>query len=283
MVLLGVGLALVAGGAAAIMESRRPDYSRVEALRAEQDAEGTHDEHVRQRYFRRYKAHPDNAMYIYLWARCVDDAAEQLRLGEEGIKADPKFSWSYNIAARALARLGRVEEARSRAAQGAELDPGNMQLRDKLASLTSMLDQKLADEPRPAPTAYVKYDKDRLEKEGVRYTGLFRNAPRADRADLQAIEASRGGDSKSGMGDALRSFSLCANPYADVCTRVYVPRDARLGDAWPAQAPPLGELHENQLVTATGAVVTTSRGENILLADYVNVSASASEHVKEKK
>jgi hypothetical protein len=45
----------------------------------------------------------------------------------------------------------------------------------------------------------------------------------------------------------------------------------------------LGELHENQLVTATGAVVTTSRGENILLADYVNVSASASEHVKEKK
>jgi tetratricopeptide (TPR) repeat protein len=269
--LLGVGIVLVAGGAAALMESRRPDYSRVEALRAEQDAEGTHDEHVRQRYYRRYKAHPDNAMYIYLWARCVDDAAEQLRLGEEGIKADPKFSWSYNIAARALARLGRVEEARARAAEGARLDPGNMQLKDKLASLTLILDRKLTEEPRPAPSAYVKYDKAKLDKEGVRYTGLFRDAPRADRADLQAIEASRGGDPKSGIGDALRSFSLCANPYADVCTRVFVPRDARFGDAWPAPAASMGELHEHQLVTVAGAVVATSKGENILLADSVKV------------
>ena len=143
----------------------RSDYSRVEQLRAEQDADGTHDEHVRQRFFRLYKAHPQNAMYIYLWARCVNDAAEQLKLAQEGIQADPHFSWNYNMASRALARQNRVPEAYDEANKGAAIDPGNMELSQKQTSLKAILDHKLAEEAPPAPTS---------EKNAARYQGLFR-------------------------------------------------------------------------------------------------------------
>jgi len=260
---------LVVGVALAV---RQPDYSRVEQLRAEQDSEGTHDEHVRQRFFRLYKAHPKNAMYIYLWARCVDDAAEQLALATEAVALDPKFSWNYNIAARALARLGRLPEAYDYAVKGAALDPGNMQLAEKRRSLKLMLDHKLADEPALTASAYVSYDsKEHFEKGAVRYRGLFRSTLRSpDPADLQAIPAARLGDAKGPAAEAVRGFVLCSNPFADACVRAYVARDARFGAAWPPRGSDVGALREHQLVTVAGSVVTNSKGESFLLADAVS-------------
>lgn len=252
------------GGVALAMALRPSDYSRVEQLRAEQDADGTHEEHVRQRFFRLYKAHPRNAMYIYLWSRCVDDPAEQLKLAEEGIGIDPRFSWNYNMAARALARQGRVADAYDEALKGAALDPGNMELSEKQTSLKTILDHKLTDEPKPAPSA----DKT------VRYLGLFRSLIKSpERADLQTVEASRLPDAKAPLADALRGFVVCANPYADACVRVFVPRDARFKSVWPPPATDVTTIKEHQLVSITGSVVANTRGDSLILADALAVEA----------
>ncbi len=251
----GIVVVLVAGVGGTALALRGHTNARVEQLRAEQDVRGTQDPHVRQRFYRLYKRHPGDAMYTYLWARCVDDAAEQLALGEEGIRADPGFAWNYNIAARALARLGRVQDAYDQAAKGAALDPDNMQLADKLRSLKAMLDHKLADEATPAPGA-----------EKGRYEGIFHGPIRSfERSDLQAIPSARVADYKGPIADALRGLVVCANPYADRCMRVLVPRDGRFKSAWPAPAPV--HLKEHEMVTVTGTVVVNSRGEPILLAD----------------
>ncbi|MGO8997826.1 MAG: hypothetical protein ACLQVI_31290 [Polyangiaceae bacterium] len=272
-VAIAVALLVCLGGgaAAAGFMHGRSDYSRVEQLRAEQDADGTHDEHVRQRFFRLYKAHPQNAMYIYLWARCVDDAAEQLKLAQEGIQADPHFSWNYNMASRALARQNRVPEAYDEANKGAAIDPGNMELSQKQTSLKAILDHKLAEEAPPAPTS---------EKNAARYQGLFRAPIKSpDRSDLQAIETSRPPDGKSpgpGAGtlaEAVRGFVVCANPFADACVRAYVPRDARFKGTWSQPSVDVTSIKEHQLVTLAGSVVTNGKGENILLADTVTVEA----------
>ena len=255
------GLAL--GGAAVAL--REPDYSRVEQLRAEQDAEGgTRSEHVRQRFFRLYKKHPQNAMYTYLWARCVDDAAKQLELAQQGIHADGRFSWNYNLAARALARLGRVPEAYDQALKGAALDPGNMQLAEKQRALKLILDHKLTEQAKPAPS----------DRGATRYQGLFHGAIRSpERSDLQAIEKSRPSDVKGPLADAVRGFVVCANPFADTCLHVYVPRDARFKAAWARPDADVGALTDLQLVTVTGTVVTSDKGESLLLADAVTVEA----------
>jgi hypothetical protein len=258
----GVVLLAVLVGAGATIALRPSEYARVEQLRAEQDADGTHDQNVRQRFFRLYKAHPRSAMYIYLWSRCVDDAAEQLTLSEEGIRADPSFSWNYNMAARALARLNRVPEAYDQAVKGVVLDPGNMQLVDKQRALKRIIDHKLDAEARPTAGA-------------ARYQGLFQSVIKApDRSDLQAAQASRIADYKGPVADAVRGFVVCANPFADACVRVYVPRDARFA-SWPPPPPSIdvGALKEHQLVTVVGSAVTTSKGEYILLADTVTVEA----------
>ena len=271
----GVALVVLAGGGLALT-LRETDYSRVEQLRGEQDAEGgARTEHVRQRFFRLYKKHPDNAMYIYLWARCVDEAPRQLELAQQGIRADPRFSWNYNLAARVLARLGRVPEAYDQAVKGAALDPGNMQLADKLRALKLILDHKLGDQARPTPTAYSSYEsKEALDKGAVHYQGLFHGAVRApDRADLQAIPQGRLPEYKGPLTDAVRGFVLCANPFADACIRVYVPRDARFKAVWPPPGADVGALKDLQLVSVAGAVVTNAKGENILLADAVTVEA----------
>jgi hypothetical protein len=253
-------LVLVGGGGLALA-LRGPDYSRVEQLRAEQDVDGTHDEHVRQRFYRLYKAHPGNAMYIYLWARCVEDPAEQLALAQEGIRADPRFSWSYNMAARALARQNRVTEAYDQATKGAALDPGNIELAQKLTSLKLIIDHKLADEARP-------------DVGTVRYVGLFRSVIRSpDRSDLQAIETTRLPDYKNPVADAVRGFVVCANPFADSCVRVFVPRDGRFTNVWAPPSIDVSTLQEHQLVTVAGSVVANGRGEKILLADTVTVEA----------
>ena len=258
-----IAILVVAGGVALAMAMRPSEYSRVEQLRAEQDVDGTHDEHVRQRFFRLYKAHPQNAMYIYLWARCIDDAGEQLKLAEEGILADPRFSWNYNMAARALARQNRLPEAYEQAKKGIALDPGNLELAQKQTSLKTIIDHKLAEESRPAPSGGP-----------ARYEGLFRSLIKSpDRSDLQAIEASRLPDGKSPLAEALRGFAVCANPFADACVRVYVPRDARFKNAWPPPAVDVGAIKEHQLVTVTGPVVTNARGDTLLLADSVTVEA----------
>ena len=273
-----VALALAAAAVVVVFALRRgkSDYERVEQLRAEQDAEGSHTEHVKQRFYRLYKKHPKSAMYIYLWARCVEDAAQQLALAEEGIQADPRFSWNYNMAARALARQNKVTEAYDDATKGAQLDPGNMQLAQKVKSLKLILDNKLADEPKPAPTpAYVTYDsKESFDKGAARYKGLFRAVIRSpERSDMQAAEKARAADYKGALSDAVQGFMVCSNPYADTCVRVYAARDARFKTAWNTPATNPATLKENQLVTVAGAVVTNPRGENIMLADAVTVEA----------
>src|SRR6202044_253021 len=80
-------LTRIAGGAFVVLAVagaglalRQPDYSLVEQLRAEQDALGTRNDHVRQRFFRLHREHPRNAMYTYLWARCLDDPGKRLEL-----------------------------------------------------------------------------------------------------------------------------------------------------------------------------------------------------------
>lgn len=265
----GIVLAALVGGTLALT-LRGPDYSRVEELRAEQDADGTHDQNVRQRFFRLYKGHPGSAMYIYLWSRCVDDAAEQLKLAEEGIHADPHFSWNYNMAARALARLNRIPEAYDQALKGAALDPGNMQLADKQKSLKLILDSKLADEERPTQNDAS----DGSGKATARYQGLFQSVIRSpDRADLQALETARLADYKLPVADAVRGFTVCGNPFADSCVRAYVARDARLKSVWPAPEVDVTTLRSHQLVTVAGSVVTNSKGESIVLADHVTVEA----------
>ena len=222
-----IAVLVVAGGAALAMAMRPSDYSRVEQLRAEQDVDGTHDEHVRQRFFRLYKAHPQNAMYIYLWARCVDDAGEQLKLADEGIHADPRFSWNYNIAARALARQNRLAEAYEQAKKGLALDPGNLELAQKQTSLKTIIDHKLAEESRPAPSGGP-----------VRYEGLFRSPIKSpDRSDLQAIEASRLPDNKSPLAEALRGFVVCANPFAGARASVSISPATRASRT-PGRRPP---------------------------------------------
>ena len=273
-ILAGAVLAALAIGGVAFTRLGS-DYSRVEQLRAEQDAVGTHDQDVRQRFFRLYKAHPQNAMYIYLWARCVDDAAGQLALAEEGVRADPRFSWNYNVAARALARLGRVPEAYDEAVKGAAIDPGNMLLADKQRSLKVMVDHKLPEEARPAPNGYTSYEsRENFEKGAVHYQGLFEPMTRApDRSDLHALETSRLADYKGPIADAVRGLVVCANPFADTCVRAYVPRDARFKNVWPPSAIDVGALKEHQLVGVAGSVVTNDRGEPLMLVDAVTVEA----------
>ena len=279
--LLGVAIVTAALVVGAWVMLRRSDYARVEELRAEQDATGTRNEHVRQRFFRLYKEHPKNAMYAYLWGRCVDDAAKQLELAEEGIAADPHFSWNYNIGARALARLHRVPQAYDYAVKGSALDPANMQLADKRDALKLILDHKLDDQPRPAPTAYTTYDsKENFEKGAVRYKGLFHGLVRSpERADLQAIERARLSGAKAPVSEAIRGFVVCANSFADACVRVFVPNDARFGTSWPAAGVDVGGLRENQLVAVAGAVIANGRGDNILLADAVTLGETAKPQV----
>jgi hypothetical protein len=271
----GVVLVAALAAGALALALRRPDYAMVERLRAEQDAQGTHAEHVRQRFFRLYSENPRNAMYIYLWARCVDDPQKQLDLASEGIRADPHFSWSYNMASRALARLNRIPEAYDEAVKGAALDPGNMQLANKQKALKLMMDHKLTDQAAPAPNAYSSYEsKEAFERGAVRYHGLFRPlAGGFDRADLQAMEKSRLADYKGSVPDAVQGFMVCANPFADACTRTYVPRDARFKTVWMHPSTEVRSLHEHQLIAVAGSVVTNGKGENILLADAVTVEA----------
>jgi polyisoprenoid-binding protein YceI len=159
---------LALSGTALIVALQRPDHSRVAELRSQQDVEGTRNDQVRRRFRRLYQAHPRDAMYIYLWSRCVDDAAAQLALAEQGIRVDPKFSWNYEVAARALARLGRIAEAYDRAATGAALDPGNEELAEQQESLKRTLDRELlgrgaaddnrAPPPPPLPTASAEQE-----------------------------------------------------------------------------------------------------------------------------
>ncbi len=270
---VAVVLVLVVGGLLALAfrtsESRGLDYARVEQLRAEQDADGTRDQNVRQRFYRLYKAHPQSAMYIYLWARCVGDAAEQQKLAEEGIRADPRFSWNYNLLARALARQHHVPEAYDEAVKGSALDPGNMQLADKQTALKAMLDHKLEGEAAPVAGAD--------DRAPARYEGLFGSAIRSpDRSDTVAIETSHrldGAEKSAAIGDAVRGFSVCANPFADSCVRVYLPRDGRFKTAWQVPATDVTAIKEHQLVTVAGSAVKNSRGETILLADTVTVEA----------
>ncbi len=247
----------------------------MEELRAEQDALGTRNEHVWQRFFRLYVEHPRDAMYVYLWGRCVDDPAKQLALAEEGIHADPRFAWNYNTGAHALARLGRVKQAYDYAAKGAALDPAIMQLADKREVLKLVLDHKLDGQPRPAPNAYTSYEsKESFEKNAVRYRGLFHGAIRSpDRADLQAIEKSRIPDYKGAVSDVVKGFTVCADPLADACIRVYVPADAHFASTWPTPGTDVTALKDHQVVVVAGAVVTNGRGENIMLADAVTVEA----------
>jgi hypothetical protein len=272
--LLGAVLAAVVVGGALVVLFRKPDYSRVEQLRAEQDAQGTRKEYVRQRFFRLYKEHPKNAMYTYLWARVLEDPAQQLELAQEGIADDPRFSWNYNMAARAQARLGHVAEAYDYAVKGSALDPGNMQLSDKRQALKAMIDHKLADQGKPAPTAYAAYEsKEAFEKGAVRYQGLFHGGIKApEHADMVAVEKSRLPDHKGPVSEAVRGFVVCANPYADTCLRAYVPTDGGEAKAgWLHATTDVTKLKEGQLVTIAGSVVANARGENIMLADAVTV------------
>jgi hypothetical protein len=258
-----VGLALLVG--AGLFAAQRPtDYEKVEKLRTEQEELGTHNEEVQQRFFRLYKEHPKDAGYIYLWARCVDDAAKQLELAEEGMRADPRFSWNYNLAARDLARQHKIAEAYALAAKGADLDPANVPIATKRDELKLILDHKLDGQAKPAPD----------DKAAVRYEGLFRGAIRSpERSDLQAIERSRLPDYKGPVSEAVRGFTVCANHYADACIRAYVPDDGRLEPGWKRPGADVGALQDNRLVAVAGSVVTTGRGENILLADAVTVEA----------
>jgi len=270
-----VAVLAAVGTALALRQDSKDSYTRVEQYRADQDAQGTHDEHVRQRFYRLYETHPHNAMYIYLWARCVDDAAKQLDLANEGIRADPGFSWNYNMAARALARMNRVPDAYEQATKGAALDPGNLELTNKKAALKLIIDRKLVEQSKPAPSAYTTYDsKENFDKGAVKYSGLFRSAMRSpDPSDLQAIAKTRLPDYKGPISEAVRGLVVCANPFADACIRVYVPRDGRFKTAWQPSETDVGTLREHELVRAAGAVVTNGKGENILLADAVTVES----------
>jgi hypothetical protein len=270
----GVIVALGAGAGIYAGLHRSSKYAQVEEFRAEQDARGTHDEHVRQRFFRLHKEHPKNPMYIYLWARCVDDANQQLELANRGIHLDPAFSWNYNIQARALANLGRVREAYDAAAKGALVDPANLQLIDKSAVLKTMVDHDLAGQPKPAPNGYTAYEgKEHLDK-AFRYKGLFRGLVRSlDRADLQAVERSRLPDHKGPLVEAVRGFTVCANTYADACIRAYVPTDDRFGNTWPRGEKDPSSFRDNQVVAVAGAVIPNGHGENILVADAVGLDA----------
>lgn len=222
-----VVLAVLVGGGLFVAQ-RPPDYAKVEELRAEQEDLGTRSEEVQQRFFRLYKEHPRDAGYIYLWARCVDDTAKQLELAQEGMRADPLFSWNYNLAARDLARQDKVAEAYAMAVKGADLNPANIPLGKKRAELKTMLDGKLDAQPKPAPGA-------------VKYRGLFRGILRSpERTDLQAIEKSRLPDAKGPVSEAVRGFTVCANHYADACLRAYVPSDARLEPGWARPATDVG-------------------------------------------
>jgi hypothetical protein len=150
--------------------------------------------------------------------------------------------------------------------KGAALDPGNMQIATKLRSLKLNLDHHLLDQAKPAPTD---------DKGSTRYQGLFRTTLRSpDRADLQAIAKARLADYKGSVSEAVQGFVVCANPYADTCLRVYVPRDAKVKAAWPVTGGDAAALKEHQLVTVTGAVVANGKGDNVLLADAVTGEAS---------
>jgi hypothetical protein len=275
MILGGVLAGLVVAGLV-IAEVRRPDYTRVEELRAEQDALGTRDEHVRQRFFRLYEEHPKNAMYAYLWGRCLaEDPAKQLDVAERGIRADAGFAWNYNIASRALARMHRIPQAYEYAVKGASLDPANLQLADKVKGLKRILDGKLDEEGKPAPNAYATWDsKENFEKGAVRYKGVFHGLVRTpDRADVQAMQKARLADTKGPVSEGIRGFVVCANPYADACIRVYVAQDARFKTAWPPAGTDVAALKEGALLAVAGAVVTNSRGDSVMLADAVTVEA----------
>jgi hypothetical protein len=248
----------VAGVATGGLWPHAVPYEAVERLRAEQDSAGTHAEQVRQRFYRLYKEHPKSAMYIYLWSRCVEDPAEQLELAQQGIQADPQFSWNYNMLSRAFARLNRVPEAYEQARKGAALDPGNLELATKVRALKIILDRKLLEQASPA------------EGTGRRYVGLFRSPIHSPEAgDMQAVKKARLGDFAGPVGDAVHGFTVCANPYADSCVRAYVPRDARFGAAWPVGTVDVTALHENELVTLGGSVAATSSGEKVFLVDSV--------------
>jgi hypothetical protein len=271
-------LLLVGGGLALAFAPHRPSYAAVEAMRAEQDVQGTRDEHVRQRFFRLYTENPNNPMYIYLWSRCVDEPAKRLELAEQGIRADPTFSWNYNMASRALAQLNRLPEAFDRAAKGAALDPGNLELAEKHRSLKLAIDRKLFDQPKPAPNAYTRYEsKENFDKGAVRYQGFFRELIRSpDHSDIRAMERTRLSTAKDSASDEVRGFVVCANPYADSCVHVYVTRDPIVdpGDSkviWQRPSADVAALKQDQLVAVAGSVVTNGRGENILLADGVTV------------
>jgi hypothetical protein len=251
----------------------------VERLRAEQDGPGTRNEHVRQRFFRLYNEHPKDAMYTYLWARCVDDPQKRLDLAEQGIRADPRFSWNYNLASKALAQLNRLPEAYDHALRGAALDPGNMQLSEKRDHLKAILDHKLTEQPKIAPTAYATYDKESFDKAAVRYKGLFRGPLKAPAgSDVRAIEKTRVPDMKTVPAGQVSGFAVCTNPFADACLRVYAAREA-ISDAghakvvWMAAGTDVAAIKDNQVVAVAGAVVTNDKGENILLADAVTLEA----------
>ncbi len=94
---------------------------------------------------------------------------------------------------RGRSRQNRVPEAYAIAQKGAEIDPGNLELAGKRIALKTMLDHKLPGEVRPAPNGYIRFtDKENVAKSAVHYQGLFRSFVRSpDRADFQAIEASR--------------------------------------------------------------------------------------------
>jgi hypothetical protein len=202
-------------------------------------------------------------MYAYLWARCVDDPQKQLEVAEEGMRADSGFAWNYNVAAHALSRLNKVSQAYDMAVKGATLDPANMQLSDKREVLKVVLDHKLGEQGRPAPNA---------EKGAVRYRGLFRGLVRSpDRADLRAIERSRVPDHKGPMFEAVRGFTLCANPVGDACLRVFVPADARFGSTWPGPTVDVAALKDRQVVAVAGSVVANGSGDDIMIADTVTV------------
>jgi hypothetical protein len=269
-----VGLALAA--AATFLALRPSAYERVEALRLEQDEQGTHNDEVRQRFFRLYKDHPNDAVYVYLWGRCVEDASQQLALAEEGIRADPRFSWNYNLAARDLARLDRVPEAYDMARKGAALDPASMPLADKVEELKLVLDHHLEAQPKPAPTTYTTFDtKENFDRNAVRYEGLFRGLVRSpSSSDLRAIERSRLSDRKGPVSDVVQGFLLCTNHFADACVRVYIPDDSRFEPGWQHPTTDVSRLRENRLVKVAGSVVANGRGENILLADAVTVEGT---------
>jgi hypothetical protein len=109
---LGVIVVAIAAGAAVVSWSlHRDDYARVDELRTEQDLAGTHDEHVKQRFFRLYKQHPNDAMYIYLWARCEDDPNKQLELAPSKASRPIRGSRGATTSSRARSR-GSVASAR---------------------------------------------------------------------------------------------------------------------------------------------------------------------------